>query len=207
MHRLRMGPRRGAIGRTLTAVVVVVVVVIAVGIGLYITTAPHPIYCCTTTSTSSTLSTTTTLPITNSGPIVTTQSQTTTTFTTRPTSICMSPGQPLGVFLRVLNDSTSLPLVAANVTAVADGYSSNCGIATVSAFDWQSTYIFMTNNTEWYSLNVVNVDSYQFTVTYSGHTYNFVLAPISLSTYTCGTLSLPSGKTNITTSYETSCAS
>jgi hypothetical protein len=133
-----------------------------------------------------------------------TSSQTTTSATSSR-SLCISPGQPLGVFLRVLNDSTSLPVVGANVTALANGYSGNCGIATVSTFTWQSTYVFITNSTEWYPLNLVNVDSYQFTVSYLGQTYNFHLAPLGLSVYTCGTMYLPSGKTNMTTSHDAPC--
>ena len=130
----------------------------------------------------------------------------TTTVATRPTSLCISPGQPQGAFLEVLNDSTSLPVVGANVTAVEDGYSGNCGNATVSAFTWQTTEVFTTNNTEWYSLNIVNAVDYRFTVAYSGHIYSLILAPLGLSIYTCGTLYLPSGRTNITTSVQTSCA-
>jgi hypothetical protein len=123
----------------------------------------------------------------------------TATGATSSRSLCISPGQPGGAFVRVLNGSTSLPVVGANVTAVADGYSGNCGIATVSAFTWQSTYTFMTNSTEWYPLDLLNVDSYQFTVSYSGHTYNYNM-PLGLVVYTCGTVYLPSGNFSITTS-------
>ena len=121
------------------------------------------------------------------------------TGTTSSRSLCISPGQPAGAFLRVLNDSTSLPVVGASVTALAKGYSGNCGIATVSTFTWQSAYVFITNSTEWYPLDLLNVYSYQFTVSYSGQTYNYTM-PLGPSVYTCGTVYLPSGNVSVTTS-------
>jgi hypothetical protein len=122
----------------------------------------------------------------------------TTTGATSSRSLCISPGQPGGAFLRVLNGSTSLPVVGANVTAVANGYSGNCGIATVSAFTWQSTYAFTTNSTEWYPLDPLNVDSYQFAVSYLGQTYNYTmtLGPV---VYTCGTVYLTPGNFSVST--------
>jgi len=127
-----------------------------------------------------------------------TSSQTATSATSSR-SLCISPGQPGGAFLRVLNGSTSLPVVGASVTALANGYSGNCGIATVSAFTWQSTYAFMTNSTEWYPLDTLNVDSYQLTVSYSGQTYNYTM-PLGPVVYTCGTVYLPSGNFSVITS-------
>jgi hypothetical protein len=136
-----------------------------------------------------------------------TESTTNTRITTRPTNLCISPGQPKGVFFRVLNDSTSRPVVGANVIAIEDGYSGNCGNPAASAFTWQDTEVFTTNNTEWHSLTALNSVDYRLTVTYLGHAYSFVIAPPGLSIYTCGTLYLPSGKTDIITSAQTSCAS
>jgi len=127
-----------------------------------------------------------------------TSSQTATSATSSR-SLCISPGQPGGAFIRVLNGSTSLPVVGANVTATANGYSGNCGIATVSAFTWQSTYAFMTNSTEWYPLDTLNVDSYQLTVSYSGQTYNYTM-PLGPVVYTCGAVYLPSGNFSVNTS-------
>jgi hypothetical protein len=128
-----------------------------------------------------------------------TSSQTARSTTTSSRSLCISPGQPAGAFLSVLNGSTSLPVVGANVTAVANGYSGDCGIATVSAFTWQSTYVFVTNSTEWYPLDTLNVDSYEFAVSYSGQTYNYTV-PLGPAVYTCGTFYLPSGNFSATTS-------
>jgi hypothetical protein len=117
---------------------------------------------------------------------------------TNPAGICVDPGQSGGAFFRVLNDSTSLPVAGASVTAVADGNSPNCsGGSGSTAF--HETYTFTTTNqTEWYSLDVIDIGSYNFTVTYSGHTYTFVISlrPVISS---CGTLYLPSGRTSTPT--------
>jgi hypothetical protein len=122
------------------------------------------------------------------------------------TTVPQTAGQPGGAFLRVLNDSTSLPASGVSVTAVEHGYSSNCDVATASAFDWQTTYAFVTNNTKWYPLNTLDAEGYLFTVVYSSHAYLFV-AQLGPVINTCATLYLPSGKTNITSSGLNSCAS
>jgi hypothetical protein len=144
--------------------------------------------------TTTTQTSTTTLTGTSS---VVTNATTATIPGTDPPGICIDPGQSGGAFFRVLNDSTSLPVAGASVTAVADGSSPNCaGGGGSTAF--HETYTFITNQTEWYSLDVIDIGSYNFTVTYSGHTYSFVisLGPVISS---CGTLYLPSGRTSTPT--------
>ena len=116
------------------------------------------------------------------------------------TSICISPGQPLGAFVRVLNASTLTPVLGAEVTA-SRNTSTSCGGEAFTTV--QET--FTTNATEWYSLSTLNGGTYQIMVTYLSHAYNLTL-PLGLSIFNCGTLYLPSGQTNVTTSTQASCA-
>jgi len=132
-----------------------------------------------------------------------TQSTTISTSGQESSSTCLTtfPGQPLGAFIRIVNDSTSGPVVGANVTAIAP-VGGTCSGSTGQ----YSTVRFTTNDSGWYSLPVLNSGTYQIAVTYLGRTYALTL-PLGLSIYNCGTLYLPSGRTNVTTSIQTSCAS
>jgi hypothetical protein len=127
---------------------------------------------------------------------------TTTSRSQESTSTCLTtfPGQPGGAFIRILNDSTSVAIMGANVTATRQLGGSCNGSTEIQ------TVHFTTNGTEWYSLPVLNGGTYQIIVNYLGQTYSLTL-PLDLSIYNCGTLYLPSGGTNVTTSIQTSCAS
>jgi hypothetical protein len=142
----------------------------------------------------------------NSSSAASTNSMTSTTSTSSSqesgsTCLTIFPGQPQGAFIRILNDSTSGPIVGANVTAKAP-IAGSCD----SSAQPYGTVKFTTNDSEWYSLPVLNRGTYQINVTYLGRAYAFTL-PLGLSIYNCGTLYLPSGLTNMTTSIQTSCAS
>ena len=177
------------------------IVIAGVGIGASIVVSSYVGTTMTVTRTATLTQTTTTITTTT----VTSLSQTATSVA-ESRSLCISPGQPGGAFLRVLDDSTSLPVVGAKVTAVERAYSSDCGIATASAFDFQATYTFLTNNTEWYPLNTLDAESYSFTIAYSGHIYEFV-AQLGPVINICATLYLLSGMTSVTSSGLNSCAS
>jgi hypothetical protein len=60
----------------------------------------------------------------------------------------------------------------------------------------QTTLVFATNGTEWYSLSGENNLGYSIVITYSGQTYTFTgrLQPDSV---TCTTYFIPSGITNV----------
>jgi hypothetical protein len=125
---------------------------------------------------------------------------------TTTSSICISPGQSAGLFVRVLSDSMLNPIVGANVTAAHD-QNVNCGPGTIggSTSLVHKVQTFLTNSTEWYQLDTLDSGDYSFTVTYSNHTYGFT-APVRPMVYTCATLYIPSGRTNATTTGETPCA-
>jgi hypothetical protein len=64
---------------------------------------------------------------------------------------------------------------------------------------------FITNSTEWYSLDTTNNAGYTFAIVYSGQSYTVTadLRPIST---TCATLFVPSGRMNSTiTEFQSSC--
>ena len=120
--------------------------------------------------------------------------------TSSSAATCIVPGQPIGAFIGVLSDSGSAPIVGASVTLTESLVSSNCGNPTgTESTVTQIVYAFTTNSTQWYSLNVLNAAAYQITVAYSGHTYNFNMS-LGRSVFTCGTIHLPSGTFNATTS-------
>ena len=113
---------------------------------------------------------------------------------------CSISGQPGGFQFRVLSDSTLKPVAGVNVTAVNIPALCNSIPATS-----QATEIFKTNGTEWFPLPSDNNYQYDFVANYLGHTYTFTatLRPVSL---TCGTLFVPSGRTNITiTEFQSAC--
>ena len=115
------------------------------------------------------------------------------TATTQTTCMTIYPGQPLGASLRVVNATTLKPVVGAIVTATAPVLGI-CGASTPTLDSVQ----FTTNSTEWYSLPVINHETYQIAVAYLGHSYG-VTMPLGLSVYNCATLYVPTGQTNVTT--------
>jgi hypothetical protein len=135
-------------------------------------------------------------------PSSTTTTTVTQTYTTTNSSTCLTtfPGQPLGASVRILNDSTSSPIVGAVVTATRP-LGGSCSQTALF-----STVQFTTNSSEWDSLPVLNGGTYQIVVTYLGQSYALTM-PLGLSIYNCGTLFIPSGQTNVTTSTQTPCAS
>jgi hypothetical protein len=137
--------------------------------------------------------TTTTETKTVSENTTTTEMNTSTTyaFVTSSSKCLTSPGQPQGAFFRVLYDSNSTPVVGASVTAAG-----NVALCPGQPIVQET---FTTNDTEWYSLNTLNIESYLITVSYLGHDYNLTM-PLGLSDFNCGTLYVPSGETNTTSS-------
>jgi len=135
---------------------------------------------------------------------VTTISMTTVTQNTSSTfyatAKCTIAGQPGGLLLGIVSDSTLRPVVGANVTATNTPALCNGAPATN-----QTTTKFTTNDTMWYPLPTDNAASYFIVVSFSNQTYRFNanLRPVSL---TCATLYVPSGKTNITINeFQSSC--
>ena len=113
--------------------------------------------------------------------------------------VCTFPGQSMGLGMSILSDSSSTPVIGANVAALYE-FNGSCS----GGFQQrQTTQSFTSNNTQWNYLYGLNNGNYTFSVAYSVHTYNFT-AQLRPSVYTCAILSLPSGKTNITFT-QTSC--
>ena len=113
---------------------------------------------------------------------------------------CVILGQPGGIAVRVLSDSAMKPLTGALV--VANNTPATCNGEPATTATSES---FTTNGTEWTSLPSDGDSQYHFRVTYAGQDHNFTatLMPVSL---TCATISLPSGKTNVTiTEFGESC--
>lgn len=130
-----------------------------------------------------------------SSPRMVTVTATTEVTTTEPIATpttCIIVGQPGGIFLRVLSDSTLEPVDGVVVTAVNSPASCNGYPATAKTVD-----MFTTNGTEWVSLPSDNNYQYTFIANYQGDTFTFTatLKPVSL---TCVTLYVPSGGTNTT---------
>ena len=114
---------------------------------------------------------------------------------------CVITGQPGPFFLRVVWDSNQTPVAGARVEATTQPASVNgypCSNPSTEDFT-------TTSNTKWYSLGTQNEAGYSLTVSYSGQTYNFTagLEPLSV---TCATLSIPSGKADVTIiGFQTAC--
>ena len=115
------------------------------------------------------------------------------TTTTQTTCMTIFPAQPLGASMRVINATSLTPIAGAVVTANAP-VSGICGASTPTMDSVQ----FTTNSTEWYPLPFINHGTYQIAVTYSGHSYGMTM-PLGLSVYNCGTLYVPTGQMNVTT--------
>jgi hypothetical protein len=114
---------------------------------------------------------------------------------------CSITGQPGGLQLRILSDSTLRPVTGTEVRATSTPATCNNFFPATS----QTTITFSTNGQVWYSFPTDNYTSYSFTIIYLSQNYDFKadLAPASI---TCATLYVPSGKTNITTNgYGSSC--
>lgn len=108
---------------------------------------------------------------------------------------CVITGQPGGINLRILSDSTLTPVTGAVVTAKHDP--SACVLNGVEYTNTATTRTFTTSGTSWISLDPTNDGSYSFTIQFSGHTYAFTAGLGPLAT-TCATLYVPSGRTNVT---------
>jgi hypothetical protein len=96
-------------------------------------------------------------------------------------------GTPQGAFFRVLYDSNSSPVVAVSVVATPT--------LTYDCYAYRTS--FTTNGSEWYALDYQNAGSFLIKVNYLGHNYNVTMS-LAMSDFNCGTLYLPSGKTNVT---------
>ena len=122
------------------------------------------------------------------------------------TTFCSITGQAGGAFLRILSDSTQVPVVGAQVSAAnKPAYCGSNSYTTDSPATSQTTITFTTNSTEWYSLNTLNNAGYSFVVKYSGQSYTLTIDLRPVST-TCATLLVPSGHTNSTiTELQTAC--
>lgn len=122
---------------------------------------------------------------------------------TETSTVCSISGQPAGFELRILSDSTSTPIVAAQVDAT--NQPAYCGSSPPIQATSQTTATFQTTTNEWYSLPSDNNAGYSLIVTYSGQTYNLT-ATLRPVTITCATLYIPSGHSNVTmTEFRTSC--
>ena len=114
---------------------------------------------------------------------------------------CVITGQPGGISLRVISNSTMKPIAGAEVTATSTPAICNDQPAIPPVV--QS---YATSSTEWVSLPSDNNAGYSISVRYAGQVYSFNadLSPVSL---TCATLLLPSGSTNVTiTEFGESCS-
>ena len=162
----------------------------------------------TATSTTTATQTTTELSTTTSVQTQTVVSQSTLTVTSTSTITqtstsfqCIISGEPAGIFVRVLSDSSQTPVAGALVIATNEPASCGTSLAT-----GQRTINFTTSAaTQWYPLNSNDNLGYSFLVAYSGQTYTFhaTLRPVSV---TCATLYVPSGRTNTTiTEFQGSC--
>jgi hypothetical protein len=134
----------------------------------------------------------------------TTTATTTEVVTSYTSTYCSISGQPGGISVRFLNSSTKLPVAGVYVVAVNRPFYCSGGIALTPAGP-QTVAIFTTNETEWYPLSSDSDAAYSIAAFYAGHSYNFTasLRPVS---FTCATLYLPSGQTNVTiTEFGMSC--
>jgi hypothetical protein len=136
------------------------------------------------------VTTTVTVAPTNSATLTTTTSSQQTTVITS----CTISGEPGPFYLRVVSDSNQTPIAGAHVAATDEP----------ACPPSPTTLTFITNNTEWYSLNSQNNLGYSLVVTYAGQTYDFhaSLRPLFM---TCVSLYVPSGNTNVTMTFQASC--
>jgi len=136
----------------------------------------------------------------------TTSATTTEVVTSYVSTYCTITGQPGGISVRFLNSSTMAPvpgvyIVAVNRPFYCSGYAGEPAYPATA----QTATVFTTNSVEWYPLSSDNNFAYSIAAFYGGHSYNFTanLRPVS---FTCATLYIPSGQTNVTiTTFGNSC--
>jgi len=108
-----------------------------------------------------------------------------------PYGPCSIAGQPAGFLFRILSNSSSAPVIGANVTARHFEASVNCD---GSLFPGDTTIAhFQTDGSLWYSLDSSNAGFYNLTMTYEGHQYPSMIVPMYPVTLTLVTVDLPSG--------------
>ena len=156
------------------------------------------------TTTSTSFSTVTRQQVTTTTEVSTVSANYTEEFTTLVTltssvsrlTECVDEGPPGPLELRVLNDSSMVPVIGANVTATNTPI--YCRGNGNQPLDDNVTVLFTTGPTEWYSIYGEGPDaSFAVNVTYAGQNYSFV-ADLHAESATCATLFLPSGRTNVT---------
>jgi len=123
---------------------------------------------------------------------------------TNPFAPCVIGGQPAGIYLRIISDSSLTPVVGVRVTAVHYEAGDDCnGVPHAGGITISS---FQTDGSLWYGLDNSNAGTYSFMAEYSGHSYNFTSGEMKPVSVTCETLYLPSGRTGSSTTYmQTSC--
>jgi hypothetical protein len=111
--------------------------------------------------------------------------------------ICITPAQPLGMYLRILSDDSDSPVSGANVTATHEFENLPCGGVSSPSQLLTTTTKFLTNGVEWYSLDTINDGKYILNISFSGKNFDFTaeLRPVVI---TCATLYVPSGISNVT---------
>jgi hypothetical protein len=188
-----MDERRPAVGTTI--IIFSILTLILIGILVSIVVQPNLI---TRPVTTTITQTTTVSPQSNlTETISTTVAQNS---ASHGSTICVLLGQPGGLWLRIISDSTSTSIAGAEVTAT--NQPAFCGSAPETN---QTSVMFTTNGTEWYHFNPLFNGAYSFAIKYSDEFYFFaaVLRPVS---QTCVTLYVPSWRTNITiTKYGMGC--
>ncbi|MDA4118690.1 MAG: hypothetical protein OK455_10140 [Thaumarchaeota archaeon] len=113
-----------------------------------------------------------------------------------PYAPCVIAGQPGGFHFRVLSDSSSAPVVGANITAFHIQANDSCnGVFHPGDF---TVAHFQTDGSLWYWLDDSNAGIYNFTLTYLGHSVSIVSPQMKPITGSCVTLYLPSGRTDST---------
>jgi hypothetical protein len=113
-----------------------------------------------------------------------------------PFAPCVILGQPAGFLFRILSDSSSAPVVGANVTATHLQAGDNCN-GVVHPGDITVAH-FQTDGSLWYLLDNSNAGVYNFTVSYLGQSFSFASPQMKPITGLCVTLYLPSDRTNST---------
>jgi hypothetical protein len=113
-----------------------------------------------------------------------------------PFAPCAIAGQPADFLFRILSDSSFVPVVGANVTAIHLQATDICN--GVSHPGDITVAHFQTDGSLWYLLDNSNAGDYNFTVSYLGQSFSFASPQMEPITGLCVTLYLPSGRTNST---------
>lgn len=116
------------------------------------------------------------------------------TSTVTGASPCPIAGPPNGVYIRILSDASGNPVVGANVSVAQKDGGPTCN--GVLYFEKGSMETFITDGTQWHSLDMGNYGLLSITVRYSGASYQLMAgtSPLSVS---CATLYVPSGKSSV----------